>query len=126
MKPEPVRQGRRPGYPTRLQVLSDPSLLLNHIPSNWTRIPALGSAVGLFLGINLNEVPAVLCRYEQMLLPIADRVGRRLYREHNPLFLHKHYNAAYPVLSVIEDGGRIVPEGPRSKSRDVRTRTPGS
>jgi uncharacterized protein len=53
---------------------------------------------------SINEVSPVLCRYEQMLLPIADRVGRRLYRDRNPLFLHKHYNAAYPVLSVIEEG----------------------
>jgi hypothetical protein len=53
---------------------------------------------------SINEVSPVLCRYEQMLLPIADRVGRRLYGERNAFFLHKHYNAAYPVLSVIEEG----------------------
>ena len=38
-----------------------------------------------------------------MLIPIVDAVGRRLYRERNPQFLHKHYNAAYPVLSLLED-----------------------
>ena len=38
-----------------------------------------------------------------MLIPIADRVGATLYRERNPHFLHKHYNAAYPVLSLMED-----------------------
>ena len=38
-----------------------------------------------------------------MLMPIADRLGRELYRQRNPHFLHKHYNAAYPVLSMIED-----------------------
>jgi uncharacterized protein len=52
----------------------------------------------------LSAVSPALCRYEQMLMPIADRVGRRLYRERNGLFLHKHYNAAYPVLSLLEDG----------------------
>ena len=37
-------------------------------------------------------------------MPIADRVGRRRSTASaNPLFLHKHYNAAYPVLSLIED-----------------------
>ncbi len=51
----------------------------------------------------LSEVSPVLCRHEQMLVPIADEVGRRLYRKRDPLFLHKHYNAAYPVLSVLED-----------------------
>ena len=51
----------------------------------------------------INTVSPVLCRYEQMMVPVADRVGEVLYRERNPLFLHKHYNAAYPVLSLIED-----------------------
>ena len=51
----------------------------------------------------INEVSPVLCRYEQMLVPIADRVGKVLYRKRDPLFLHKHYNAAYPVLSLLED-----------------------
>jgi len=51
----------------------------------------------------INEVSPVLCRYEQMLLPIADKVARRLYSNRDPLFLHKHYNAAYPILSLLED-----------------------
>lgn len=51
----------------------------------------------------LTEVSPVLCRHEQMLVPIADEIGRKLYNKRNPLFLHKHYNAAYPVLSVLED-----------------------
>lgn len=61
----------------------------------------------------IHAVSPVLCRYEQMLMPIADRVGKRLYGERNPLFLHKHYNAAYPVLSLLEDthaGGKWAPE----------------
>ena len=45
----------------------------------------------------------VLCRHEQMLVPIADRVAETLYKERNPHFLHKHYNAAYPILSLMED-----------------------
>jgi uncharacterized protein len=36
-------------------------------------------------------------------MPIADRVAERLYKKRNPLFLHKHYNAAYPALSLLED-----------------------
>jgi len=52
----------------------------------------------------IHAVSPVLCRHEQMLLPIADRVAATLYRERSPLFLHKHYNAAYPLLSLIEDG----------------------
>jgi len=48
----------------------------------------------------LHERPT---RYEQMLVPLADEIGRVLYKKRDPLFLHKHYNAAYPVLSVLED-----------------------
>lgn len=51
----------------------------------------------------INTVSPVLCRYERMLVPIADQIGEKLYKERNPHFLHKHYNAAYPVLSLIED-----------------------
>jgi uncharacterized protein len=59
----------------------------------------------------INAVSPVLCRYEQLLVPIADRVGEVLYRERNPLFLQKHYNAAYPVLSLLEDALAGEPEG---------------
>jgi uncharacterized protein len=66
---------------------------------------------------SINEVSPVLCRYEQMLVPIADRIGKQLYRERNPLFLHKHYNAAYPVLSLLEDTlSRTTPKGGRLSS----------
>jgi len=54
----------------------------------------------------LDRVSPVLCRHEQMLLPIADRVGRILYRRRDAVFLHKHYNSAFPVLSLLEDAGR--------------------
>ena len=53
--------------------------------------------------INFATVSPVLCRYERMLMPIADRIGRVLYAKRSPLFIHKHYNAAYPVLSLVDD-----------------------
>lgn len=52
---------------------------------------------------SVETVSPVLCRYEQMLMPIADKAAERLYKERDPLFLHKHYNAAYPALSLLED-----------------------
>jgi uncharacterized protein len=55
---------------------------------------------------SINAVSPVLCRHERMLLPIADRVGAHLYRKRAPLFLHKHYNAAYPVISLLEEAER--------------------
>lgn len=63
---------------------------------------------------SINRVSPVLCRYEQMLLPIADRVATLLYRKRDPLFLHKHYNVAYPVLSLLEDT-LVRPETPRMR-----------
>jgi hypothetical protein len=44
-----------------------------------------------------------------MLVPIADGIGRKLYNRKNPLFLHKHHNAAYPILSALEDSFRGTP-----------------
>ena len=54
---------------------------------------------------SVTRVSPVLCRHEQMLVPIADRIGETLYQEQNLLFLNKHYNPAYPLLSWIEDQG---------------------
>jgi uncharacterized protein len=51
----------------------------------------------------VGAVSPVLCRHEQIILPIADRVAETLYRERNEHFLHKHYDPAYPLLSLIED-----------------------
>jgi uncharacterized protein len=51
----------------------------------------------------IDRVSGVLCAHERMLMPIADRVGKVLYRRRDPGFLHKHYNAAYPVLSLLEE-----------------------
>jgi uncharacterized protein len=51
----------------------------------------------------VTEVSPALCRHERMLIPLADRVARILYRERNPQFLQKHYNEAWPVLSLLED-----------------------
>lgn len=56
---------------------------------------------------SVNVVSPVLCRHEQMLMPIVDRVGQELYRLRNPLFLHKHYNPAFPVLSLLDDACRF-------------------
>ena len=49
------------------------------------------------------DIPPVSCAHEQMLTPIADYVAETLYREKNALFIHKHYNEMYPVVSLVED-----------------------
>jgi len=47
----------------------------------------------------------VLCRYERMTVPLADHIGATLYRERNAAFLAKHYNPAYPLVSLLEEWG---------------------
>lgn len=59
----------------------------------------------------IDRVSPVQCAHERMLLPIADKIAEKLYRERNPLFLHKHYNKLYPVLSLIEDRSAGNPAG---------------
>lgn len=54
----------------------------------------------------LDAVSPVLCAHERLLMPIVDRLGERLYRRRSPLFVQKHYNALYPLLSLIEDRGK--------------------
>ena len=52
---------------------------------------------------SLDHLPAVLCEYERMLSPIADRLAERLYKARNAMFIQRHYNPAFPVLSFLED-----------------------
>ena len=49
------------------------------------------------------EVPGLLCAHERMLMPIVDRVAGTLFRVRSPMFLQKHYNAAYPLASLLDD-----------------------
>lgn len=52
---------------------------------------------------SLNSVSPVVCESERTLIPIVDRLGARLFRKRAPHFLQKHYNAIYPILSLIDD-----------------------
>jgi len=52
---------------------------------------------------SINRVSPVLCRYEQMLIPIVDHVGEVLWQRQNRLFLHKHYDPVWPIRSLVED-----------------------
>jgi len=49
------------------------------------------------------SVPPILCEYERMLIPIADKVAERLFARRSPLFIQRHYNELYPLLSYLED-----------------------
>ena len=48
-------------------------------------------------------MPATLCETERILIPIVDELGERLWTMKAPLFIQKHYNAAYPFISGLED-----------------------
>jgi len=52
---------------------------------------------------SIGEISPMQCAHERILLPIADMLAEKLYKERNSLFIHKHYNEFYPVLSLIED-----------------------
>jgi len=51
----------------------------------------------------ITDISPVQCANEQMITPIADGVAENLYKERNALFIHKHYNDLYPVMSLVED-----------------------
>ncbi|MCX7747045.1 MAG: SPASM domain-containing protein [Clostridia bacterium] len=50
-----------------------------------------------------NTVSPVLCSHERVLIPIADRLAEKLYKRRNAMFIQKHYNKMYPVISLVED-----------------------
>jgi uncharacterized protein len=56
---------------------------------------------------SINQVSPVLCHSEQILLPIVDKLAERLYKQRNAVFIQKHYNELYPILSVIENKTRV-------------------
>ena len=49
------------------------------------------------------DVAPMHCAHEQLITPIVDRVAEQLYKEKSPLFIQKHYNKLYPVMSLVED-----------------------
>ena len=51
----------------------------------------------------ITEVSPVLCQTEKILIKIVDRLGFKLFKQKSPMFIQKHYNAVYPILSLIED-----------------------
>ena len=52
---------------------------------------------------DIRRIPPVLCAHERMLVPIADRLGGRLFKKRSALFVQKHYNDYYPLVSLAED-----------------------
>ena len=57
---------------------------------------------------SVNQVSPFQCRHEKMLISIVDKMAEKLYRSKNRRFIAKHYDPAYPLISLIEDGLRRV------------------
>ena len=52
---------------------------------------------------SINTISPVLCETERILIPIVDNLGEKLYSQRAPMFIQKHYNAVYPIISFLED-----------------------
>jgi len=52
---------------------------------------------------SISKVSPVLCAHERILLPIADKLAEKLFKKRNAMFIQKHYNDMFPLLSLIED-----------------------
>lgn len=52
---------------------------------------------------SIDKVSPVLCSHERLLIPIADKLAEKLYKRRNGMFIQKHYNEMFPVISLIED-----------------------
>jgi uncharacterized protein len=52
---------------------------------------------------SLDTVSPVQCAHERMILPIADSVGEKLFKKRSAMFIQKHYNEMFPLISLVED-----------------------
>ncbi len=52
---------------------------------------------------SIETVSPVLCAHERIVMPIADRLAEKLFKKKNAMFIQKHYNDVYPLISLIED-----------------------
>lgn len=51
----------------------------------------------------LNRISPLVCETERILIPLVDKMGERLYKKGAAMFIQKHYNAVYPIISMLED-----------------------
>jgi len=51
---------------------------------------------------SIEKVSPVVCYNEKILIEIVDKTADRLWKKRNNMFVHKHYNPDYPIISHIE------------------------
>lgn len=52
---------------------------------------------------HIDRVSPVLCAHERLIMPISDRLAACLFEKRSPMFIQKHYNEMFPVISLVED-----------------------
>ena len=57
---------------------------------------------------SIDVVSPVLCAHERVVMPIADALAARLFKKRSPMFIQKHYNEMFPLISLVEDRAGIV------------------
>ena len=68
-----------------------------------TRCHYVYDSIRLVDGEVATDISPVQCAHERLVTPIVDEVAEVLYKADHALFLHKHYNELYPVMSLLED-----------------------
>lgn len=52
---------------------------------------------------SIDKVSPILCAHERIVLPIADKLAASLFKKRSPMFIQKHYNEMFPLISLVED-----------------------
>jgi len=65
------------------------------------------SCINMISTGDINRPSQILCAVERILIPIADSVAAKLYHKRNGMFIHKHYNELYPLVSLVEDSNKM-------------------
>jgi uncharacterized protein len=51
----------------------------------------------------MDVVSPILCAHERVVMPIADALAAKLYKKRSAMFIQKHYNEMFPLISLVED-----------------------
>ncbi|MBF0197686.1 MAG: SPASM domain-containing protein [Planctomycetes bacterium] len=58
----------------------------------------------------IDRASPIVCEFERIIMPIADKIGNKLWKKRSRPFIHRFYNPAFPVLDFAEQ--LIVEEVP--------------
>ncbi len=52
---------------------------------------------------HIDVISPALCAHERAIMPVADALAAKLFKKRSPLFIQKHYNEMFPLISLVED-----------------------